>query len=218
MHNKQLKARQIKESFVEFLRSCEEKGKISRSSTYTSFIHDLSPEEKESNGVFGSVKEADRQIYFADYVLRLQESHDEKQRRMEAGYRAEKAQRQDYRCVLLDIARRGSDDNINNDTQKVLLRPYTHWKEIQPILCKTSAYEVVYAQDVELPRELYVEFVNLWKDVYSRDKKVLHRALGLLLKKKKKSNTTKARRRSRMKSLNRICWRRRWKFRICIPN
>lgn len=98
------------------------------------------PRLETSSAMSGS----DRQLYFADFVIELQEKEDEKRRRIrDARRRAESAQRHNYRDLLRKLA---------NESQITL-----SWRSARDIVSTHEEYALVEAQHRDLPRELFEE-------------------------------------------------------------
>ena len=163
--SKRLKKQQVKDAFLSILQSHEEKGTLSHASTWNSFFSTLSDEEK-SHPNFANIPESDRQLFFADYVLHLQSTEEEKRRRItEARQRAEKAQRDAFRTYLRELANTG------------MIRPNTRWSMIRDRVGRHATHGPVYAQRREAPRELFEDFVEEWNEEWRRDRGVLLRIL-----------------------------------------
>lgn len=110
------------------------------------------------------MSETDRQLYFSDFVIELQNAEDEKRRRIrDARRRAEKAQRDAFRERLGELAKEG------------ILTPETRWRGVEDRVSNDPTYEPVAAQGREVARELFEDFVYDWKEEYRRDRITLGR-------------------------------------------
>jgi hypothetical protein len=110
------------------------------------------------------MSENDRQLYFSDYVIELQNAEDEKRRRIrDARHRAEKAQRDAFKERLVELAKSG------------IITPDTRWRGLEDKVSNDPTYEPVLAQGREVARELFEDFVYDWKEEYRRDKIILYR-------------------------------------------
>jgi len=111
-----------------------------------------------------NMSETDRQLYFSDYVIELQNAEDEKRRRIrDARHRAEKAQRDVFRDRLVALAKSG------------IITPEARWRGVEDKVSNDPTYEPVQAQGREVARELFEDFVYDWKEEYRRDKVTLSR-------------------------------------------
>lgn len=111
-----------------------------------------------------NMSETDRQLYFSDHVIELQNAEDEKRRRIrDARHRAEKAQREAFRDRLVELAKSG------------IITPETRWRGVEDKVSNDPTYEPVQAQGREVARELFEDFVYDWKEEYRRDKVTLNR-------------------------------------------
>lgn len=109
---------------------------------------------------------SDRQLYFADFVIELQKSEDNKRKRIrDARRRAEKAQRDKYRELLHQMASEGR------------ILPSSRWKEIERLLLEGDAFKMVEGQHRDSPRELFEIFVDEWDLAYHRERSFLCRLL-----------------------------------------
>jgi pre-mRNA-processing factor 40 len=127
-------------------------------------LSSLSESDKEDSRftVSPSMSDSDRQLYFADFVIELQATEDDKRRRIrDARRRAEKAQRDAYRDALEKIAAQGK------------LTPSTPWRDAERIVESVSSYTPVLEQDREAPREIFEEFIDEWEEIYRRDRSFL---------------------------------------------
>lgn len=112
------------------------------------------------------MSDADRQLYFADFVIELQAAEDDKRRRIrDARRRAEKAQREGYRDTLRKLASEG----------KIL--PGTRWRSVEEVISAEESYGLVHTQDRDAPRELFEEFLDEWGENYRRDRSFLGQLL-----------------------------------------
>jgi hypothetical protein len=133
-----------------------------------SFVIGLDESEKSDARfqVSPSMSDADRQLYFADFVIELQAAEDDKRRRIrDARRRAEKAQREGYRDTLRKLASEG----------KIL--PGTRWRSVEEIMSGEESYGLVHTQDRDTPRELFEEFLDEWGENYRRDRSFLGQLL-----------------------------------------
>ena len=111
-----------------------------------------------------NMSETDRQLYFSDYVIDLQNQEDEKRRRIrDARRRAEKAQRDAFRERLGELSKAG------------VLTPEARWRGFEEKVSNDPTYEPVQAQGRDVARELFEDFVYDWKEKYRRDKVTLVR-------------------------------------------
>ena len=82
-----------------------------------------------------NMSETDRQLYFSDYVIDLQNQEDEKRRRIrDARRRAEKAQRDAFRERLGELSKAG------------VLTPEARWRGFEEKVSNDPTYEPVQAQ------------------------------------------------------------------------
>ena len=165
---KRNKKREAQESFVSFLGEREEGGSLSYASTWESFLLSLSAEDKADARFQTSnlLNDSDRQLYFADYVLTLQKAEDDKRRRIQdARRRAEKAQRDQYRDLLSQMAANGK------------IFPYSHWRDIKDSLIEENFLKLVECQDRNAPRDIFELFIDEWDEVYRRERNFLSRLL-----------------------------------------
>lgn len=110
------------------------------------------------------MSETDRQLYFSDHVIELQNAEDEKRRRIrDARRRAQKAQRDAFRERLVRMAKEGA------------IVPETRWRGVEDRVSGDGTYGPVAAQGREVARELFEDFVYDWKEEYRRDKITLSR-------------------------------------------
>lgn len=133
-----------------------------------SFFSALDEDEKNDERFLlsAAATDSDRQLYFADFVIALQTTEDDKRRRIrDARRRAEKAQRDAYIEVLQKLA----------TTRKI--SPSTRWRSIEEIVFMDESFNLVAAQDRDSPRFLFEEYVNEWDDVYQRERSFLSRLL-----------------------------------------
>jgi pre-mRNA-processing factor 40 len=166
--SKRNKKREAQESFVSFLEEREEDGTLTYASTWESFLLSLSEEDKTDSHFVTSktLNDSDRQLYFADFVLALQKTEDEKRRRIEdARRRAEKAQRDQYRDLLRKMAADG----------KIL--PHSRWREIEDFLVQEDSFKLVESQDRGAPREIFEVFADEWDERYRLERNFLSRLL-----------------------------------------
>eukprot|EP00985_Skeletonema_marinoi_P009908 scaffold4665_cov162-Skeletonema_marinoi.AAC.1 len=164
--NKRSKKREAKDAYLAFLKLREEDGKFTFASTWASFISSLGDEEKNDSRfiVSANMSESDRQLYFSDYVIELQNAEDEKRRRIrDARRRAEKAQRDAYREKLREFAKLGT------------VIPSTHWRSVEDKIASDPCYEPVLAQGRDVPMEIFNDFVDDWNEQYRRDRSTLSR-------------------------------------------
>ena len=153
--------RDVKESFIGFLKSQEDLGVLTFASSWSSFMTGLDDAGRSDSRfvISAFMSDSDRQLYFADYVLQLQNEEDEKKRRIrDARRRAEKAQRDAFRDLLRSLAGHGK------------ITPSTEWRHIEDVICAHESFGPVQDQDIEAPRELFEDFICGWSDGYRRDK------------------------------------------------
>lgn len=165
---KRNKKRQSQESFISFLQEREEADTLTYASTWESFLLSLSEEDKLDSRFVTSktITDADRQLYFADFVIALQKVEDDKRRRIQdARRRAEKAQRDQYRELLHKMAAGGK------------IFPYSRWREIEESLVQEDSFKLVEGQDRGAPREIFELFVDEWDETYRRERNFLSRLL-----------------------------------------
>jgi pre-mRNA-processing factor 40 len=166
--NKRNKKREAQESFESFLQEREEGGTLTYASTWESFFVSLSEKDKADSRFMASliISDSDRQLYFADFVIDLQKAEDDKRRRIrDAKIRAEKAQRDNYRELLHQMAVDGK------------IFPSSRWREIEGLLLKDDSFKMVEGQDRDAPRELFEKFVDEWDLMYRRERSFLCRLL-----------------------------------------
>jgi len=174
--SKRNRRREAKEGCIQFLKSKEEEGKLTFASTWSTFLSSLTPSELADPRFAVSsphhMSDSDRQLYFSDYVIELQNSEDEKRRRIrDARRRAEKAQRDAFRERLVELAKGG------------LITPETRWRGVEERVSGDDAFERVQAQGREVARELFEDFVYDWKEEYRRDRVTLVRVWDMCRKK-----------------------------------
>lgn len=132
-----------------------------------SFMSSLTEAEKSDVRFATStnMSEADRQLYFSDHVIELQNAEDEKRRRIrDARRRAEKAQRDVFRERVSALAKSG------------IISHETRWRAAEERVSADPAYEtVVQDQGRDVARELFEDYVYDWKEEYRRDKASLGR-------------------------------------------
>ncbi|KAL3912580.1 MAG: hypothetical protein SGILL_006826 [Bacillariaceae sp.] len=166
--SKRSKKKETQDSFLAFLKEKQEGGSLTYASTWESFLSSMSEAEKVDPRFHTSVvlPDSDRQLYFADFVLDLQNAEDDKRRRIrDARRRAEKAQRDDFRHLLRVRATEGK------------IFPYSRWRAVEAMLSQHESFSPVSAQGRELPRELFEEFADEWDGVYRRERSFLSRLL-----------------------------------------
>jgi len=164
--NKRSKKREAKDTYLSFLKLKEEEGKLTFASTWDSFVSSLGDDEKNDPRfiVSSHMPESDRQLYFSDYVIELQNAEDEKRRRIrDARRRAEKAQRDAFRDKLREFAKLGT------------VIPSTHWRSVEDKIASDPCYEPVLAQGRDIPMEIFNDFVDDWNEQYRRDRSTLLR-------------------------------------------
>lgn len=166
---KRNKKREAEESFIMFLKEKQEIGKLTFASTWNSFASLLDELEHNDARFVASVElsDADRQLHFADFVLELQTSEDDKRRRIrDARRRAEKAQREAFRTMLQHLATEGK------------LLPSSRWRSVEELLTTDPSFAPVQEQDRDAPRELFEDFVDEWNELYRRDRALLSRLVN----------------------------------------
>ena len=110
------------------------------------------------------MSETERQLYFSDYVIELQNAEDEKHRRIrDARRRAEKAQRDAFRERLVELAKSG------------VITPDTRWRGVESKVANDPTCEPVQAQGRDVAREVFEDFVYDWSTEYRHDLATLHR-------------------------------------------
>jgi pre-mRNA-processing factor 40 len=166
---KRSKKREAQDFFVSFLQEMEENGTLTFASTWESFFSSLSEKEKADSRFATSTRlsDSDRQLYFADFVIDLQQAEDDKRRRIrDARRRAEKAQRDKYREYLRRLAEDGK------------IFPYSRWRGVEEIVSENDAFALVQVQDRDSPRELFEEFIDEWDEIYRRERSFLGRLIN----------------------------------------
>ena len=156
--------RETQENFLSFLKEKEEQGVLTFASTWKSFLSSLGGDALSDNrfAVSPSMSDADRELYFADFVIELQSAEDEKRRRIrDARRRAEQAQRDAFRDVLRNLAIDGK------------LFPWSQWREVESSLVVDPSYGPLNEQSPEAPRDMFEEFVDDWHTRYRRDRVLL---------------------------------------------
>ncbi|KAL3920020.1 MAG: hypothetical protein SGILL_003465 [Bacillariaceae sp.] len=166
--NKRSKKKVAQDSFIEFLKEKREGGLLTDASTWQSFLASLSETEKADSRFCTSVlvPDSDRQLYFADFALELQNAEDDKRRRIrDARRRAEKAQRDNFRQLLREKAAGGR------------IFPYSRWRMVVEMLAQDESFALVEAQGRDMPRQLFEEFADEWDDIFRRERSFLIRLL-----------------------------------------
>lgn len=125
-------------------------------------------DDEEKNDVRFAISpnlvEKDRQVYFSDFVIELQNEEDEKRRRIrDARRRAEKEQRDAFHVRLSELAKDGA------------ITPDTRWRSMEDKLSIEPTYEPVNAQGRDVACDMFEDFVYDWKEEYRRDKVILGR-------------------------------------------
>ena len=153
--------REAKANFVAFLKEKEEAQAVSVSSTWDGLVASLTDEDKADGRYCLSehMTDSERQLYFADFILDLQDAEEERRRRIyEARRKAEKAQREEYRAALRQLAVAG----------KIL--PSTRWRHAEDVVGEEPSHGPVEEQGREVPREIFEDYVDDWNDEYKRDR------------------------------------------------
>ena len=153
--------RDAKSAFLAFLKDKEEAQKVSVSSTWDGFVSSLTDDDKTDTrySLSEHMTDSERQLYFADFILDLQDAEEERRQRIyEARRKAEKAQREEYREALRKLAVAG----------KII--PSTRWRNVEDVVCEDPSYGPVEDQGQEVPREIFEDFVDDWNDDYKSDR------------------------------------------------
>ena len=153
--------RDAKSAFLAFLKDKEEAQKVSVSSTWEGFVSSLTDDDKTDTrySLSEHMTDSERQLYFADFILDLQDAEEERRQRIyEARRKAEKAQREEYREALRKLAVAG----------KII--PSTRWRNVEDVVCEDPSYGPVEDQGQEVPREIFEDFVDDWNDDYKSDR------------------------------------------------
>ena len=157
--------REAQDNFNAFLREREEEGLLTFATTWNSFLSSLDDTGKTDTRFVTSpvLSDSERQLYFADFVIDLQQAEDDKRRRIEdARRRAEEAQRDGFRDFLQKLARDGNK-----------IFPWSRWREVESVLVSDSSYGPLREQDSEAPRRLFEDFIDEWYQRYRRDRVLL---------------------------------------------
>jgi pre-mRNA-processing factor 40 len=163
---KRSKRKETHDNLVEFLKEKQDDGLLSFASTWMSFYASLSESDKVDPRLVTSsvMTDADRQLYFADYVIELQTVEDDKRSRIRvARRRAEQVQREAYEIALKELAHSG----------KVV--PSSRWRDIEGTISALPSYGPVHDQDREAPREIFEDFITEWNEAYRWDRSILSR-------------------------------------------
>lgn len=155
------KKRKAQDNFMAFLTEKNEEGTLLYSSTWSSFLALLQEPDLVDKRFAASpdLSEEDRQLLFADYVLELQRSEDDKRRRIrEATIRTEKEQRDALLNELSEMAVKGK------------LVPASRWRAVEEQISAHPSFGPVKAQDREAPREVFEAFVTQWNAQYRKDR------------------------------------------------
>ena len=153
--------RDANSNFLAFLKEKEEAQTVSVSSTWDGLVASLTDEDKADGRYCLSehMTDSERQLYFADFILDLQDAEEERRRRIyEARRKAEKAQREEYRADLRQLAEAG----------KIL--PSTRWRHAEDVVGGEPSHGPVEEKGREVPREIFEDFVDDWNDEYKRDR------------------------------------------------
>jgi pre-mRNA-processing factor 40 len=163
---KRSKRKETHDNLLEFFKKKQDEGLLSFASTWMSFYAALSESDRlDPRLVTSSVMtDADRQLYFADYVIELQTVEDDKRSRIRvARRRAEQAQREAYEIALKELAHSG----------KVV--PSCRWRDVEETISALPSYGPVHDQDREAPREIFEDFIAEWNEAYRWDRSILSR-------------------------------------------
>jgi pre-mRNA-processing factor 40 len=161
---KRNKKRETEDGFNSFLKEKEEQGSLSFASTWNTFMSSLDDKDRKDPrfGISSFMSDSDRQLYFADYVIKLQKAEDDKRTRIRgARHRAEKAQREAFLDALNELSEAGK------------IVPSSRWRSVEPLLSSIQSYGPVYDQDREAPRDMFEEFAAEWNESYRRDRSFL---------------------------------------------
>jgi pre-mRNA-processing factor 40 len=108
--------------------------------------------------ISANMSDTERQLYFSDFVIELQNAEEETHRRIrDARRRAEKAQRDAFRNRLAELAKLG------------VITPETRWRGVEGKVANDPTYEPVQAQGRDVAREIFEDFVFDWKEEYRHD-------------------------------------------------
>lgn len=166
---KRSRKKEAQDAFIAFLQEKEEDGYLSHASTWGSFLSSLSEADKADTRFVTTVSltDSDRQVFFADFVIELQKTEDDKRRRIrDARRRAEKEQRDSYREMLHQMAIDGK------------IEPFSRWRgEVEELVSKDESFGPIQAQERNAPRELFEQFIEDWYEKYQRERSFLRRLL-----------------------------------------
>ena len=129
-----------------------------------SFIGTLGESQRSDSRLQTSplMSDADRELYFADYVLELQAVEEERRRRVrDARRKAEMAQKEAYTNALRKMASEGS------------LLPTSRWRNVEAMIAKDPSFAPVQAHERGSPRDMFEDFIDEWNEVYRRDRSFL---------------------------------------------
>lgn len=181
------KKRETKDAFFEFLKECEESGSLTFASTWYESKYDTFIQLTDTNsnnlpsgrssfvGSLGDIQRSDprivvsssmldseRELYFADFMLELQNAEEERRRRIrEVRKRAEKAQKESFSGALRKMASEG------------VLRPKSRWRDVEAVIAADSSYRPVEDLERDAPREMFEDFIEEWNEIYGRDRAFL---------------------------------------------
>lgn len=161
---KRNKKREAQEAFDAFLHEKEETGLLTYASTWNSFVASLEEKDRKDTRFDTSpfISDSDRQLFFADFVIKLQQVEDDRRNRIRgARHRAEKAQREDFVNSLRSLS----------ETGKIV--PSTSWRSVEALITSLPTYGPVFDQDIEAPRDMFEDFVSEWSETYRRDRSLL---------------------------------------------
>lgn len=166
--------REAEENFVALLKEYRNAGRISVTTTWNIFHASLTQAEHADSRLALSeqMDEADQQHLFANYVAEIQRTEEEEKRRSyDERKRIERAQRENYRKMLVRFA------------EESKLTPSSLWRDSQPLLYQDPSYAPLSDQDPQAPREMFQRFVDDWNSVYLGDRQTLSQLAAYLPKK-----------------------------------
>lgn len=161
---KRNKKKEAEENFISFLKQMASEGKLSYTSSWTSFLSVLSEAERRDSCFLPSpfLSEADREVHFADFVSELQKFEDDKRNRLwGARKRTEKAQREAFVDELKNLAVSGK------------LLPSSRWETSRSAVEELKSYSLVCGQEHDMPKGIFEQFINSWVESYRRDRDLL---------------------------------------------